>query len=516
MRIQATSFRLPSLKLQPKDSYQCLSYGDNNLSSSSMIKYQSSPLRNYDPVPIKKRVRGMTIIIYNSHEKLKTADYCNGAELITQIQQNNQSTSVVNTFRRYRSKLKQLMQPSKDEGINSRDPRLHIFTDPGAPIRFDQFNKDRKDQQFQEKVRQLMGKVKLLFSSQQFYQEPLNQDIFHVTLVKLKDEYDCLYQDFNDYYVQSNKLDKHVLKLLNHMEIIQTLLKPKKPNKIIKYQPQKPNILQPEQQQSPSEIAQEIIEDTPQQSQTVQHPQFSNQQQDQQSSHEPREPSVFTPLTSKQYDIDQSISDLENDQQNKPNMQKKQKNKNNPQISQETILVEFSIQQNNSIVNQNQITYQVQTQPKIKQRQIPQSNSTQSIQQNDIYESTQILKEDTNSQIEKPTFKRTISNLGSTSKRRNTMLESKDGYQKQKKVNSISEQDDNNQEDEEEDEIQQMDSQIEQNDEQQQQSKINNLEFSFLDMLIGSQNIYNYPFYQDWEYHMIEIMKGTIFGEYDL
>ncbi|CAD8188387.1 unnamed protein product [Paramecium pentaurelia] len=515
MRIQATSFRLPALKLQPKDSYQCLSYGDNNLSNSSMIKYQSSPLRNYDPSPIKKRVRGMTIAIYNSQEKLKTADYRNGGEFITQIQQNNQSTSVVNTFRRYRSKLKQLMQPAKDEGVNSRDPRLFSFKDPGATIRLDRLNNDHKDQQIQDKVTQLMGRVRLLFSSKQFYQEPLHQDTFQVTLVKLKDEYDCLYQDFNDYYVQNNKLDKQVLQLLNHMEIIETLLKPKQPIKIKKYQPQQPNIIQPEQQ-SPIVEAQEIVEETPQQSLIVEPPQFSPQQPNQLSTHEPREPSVFTPLTSKQYNNDQSISDLENDQQNKPNIQKKkkQKNKKSPQKSQKTIVVQESILDLNALEDQNQITQQIQSQKTIKQRSTPQNNQAQIIQYDNVLDSEQNQQEDTSNQIDKPALKRTVSNLGSMSKKRNTLLENKEGQKKQKKVGTISEQDDSNQEEEKQNNTQiegQIDSYYE-----QQQSKIKSQEFTFLDMLIESQNIYKYPFYQNWEFHTDEIIKGTSFGEYDL
>ncbi|CAD8164646.1 unnamed protein product [Paramecium octaurelia] len=519
MRIQATSFRLPALKLQPKDSYQCLSYGDNNLSNSSMIKYQSSPLRNYDPSPIKKRVRGMTIAIYNSQEKLKTADYRNGGEFITQIQQNNQSTSVVNTFRRYRSKLKQLMQPAKDEGVNSRDPRLFSFKDPGATIRLDRLNNDRKDQQIQEKVTQLMGKVRLLFSSRQCYQEPLHQDTFQVTLVKLKDEYDCLYQDFNDYYVQNNKLDKQVLQLLNHMEIIETLLKPKQPIKIKKYQPQQPNIIQPEYQ-SPIVEAQEIVEETPQQSIIVDNLQSSPQQPNQLSIHEQREQSVFTPLTSKQYNDDQSISDLENDQSNKANMQKKkkQKSKKSPLKSQKTIAVQESILDLNALEDYTQVPQSISSQTKIIQRSTPQSNKTRPIQYEDTPETPQNIEEENSTQFEKPGLKRTVSNLGSMSKKRNTVLESKEGLKKkQKKTGTISEQDDSEQEEEKQNNTQ-IESQNDSNDEQQQQqqNRITSLDFSFLDMLIASQNIYKHPFYQNWEYHTDEIIKGTCFGEYDL
>ncbi|CAD8184942.1 unnamed protein product [Paramecium octaurelia] len=499
MRIQATSFRLPSLKLQSKDSYQCLSNRDNNLSSSSMIKYQSSLLWNYDPTPIKKRVRGMTIIIYNSHEKLKTADYCNRAESITQIQETNQSTSVVNTFRRYRNKLKQLTQPTKNEGANSRNPLLYNFKDPGPPIRLDRLNNDRKDLQLQEKATLLMSKVRLLISSQQLYQEPVNQDIFHVKLVKLKAEYDCLYQDFNDYYVQINKLDQHVLKLLNHLEIIQTLLKPKKPNKVIKQQLQQPYIRQLDEQSLFGE-AQEIIEDTPQQSQIAQHPQFSPLKQNEQNCNEPRESSVFTPLTSKQSNVDQSISDLEDNHQKKPSKPKKLKNiNNNSQISQDIINAEQQTLESINLDKQPQVTQQIQHQPK-----------------NNLYEQPNILQEHNNSQVEKPTFKRTISNLGSTSKRRNAMLESKDGHRNQNKVGTILEQDDNNLEDEEEPEVLQIDSQRDLNDEQQYQSKMANSKFSLLDILIESLNIYKYPFQKDWELHIDEITKGTIFCEYDI
>ncbi|CAK95112.1 unnamed protein product (macronuclear) [Paramecium tetraurelia] len=489
MRIQATSFRLPSLKLQTKDSYQCFSNQDNNLSNSSMIKHQSSLLWNYDPTPIKKRVRGMNIIIYNSHEKLKTADYYNRTEIITQIQETNQSTSVVNTFRRYRNKLKQLMQPSKNEGINSRNPLLYIFKDPRPPIRLDRLNTIINVTNFKK------NKVRLLISSQQLYQEPINQDIFHVTLVKLKDEYDCLYQDFNDYYVQINKLDKHVIKLLNHLEIIQTLLKPKQPNKVIKQQQQQPYIRQLDEQSLIGEVH-EVIEDTHQQSQIVQHQEFSFLEQNEQNINQPREPSIFIPLTPKQYNVAQSLSDLEDDYQNKPNKPKKQKNlNNNPSKPQDIINVD--LQTIETIIQKTNL--------RLLYKLTPQNNQTQSIQQNDIYDQSNILKEDNNPQIEKPTFKRITSCLGSTSKRRNAMLESKDGYNNQNKVGTILEQDNNNQEDDEEQEVLQMDCLTDLNDEQQYETKMKNC-----------INIYKYPFQQDWEFHIHEIIKSTIICEYDL
>ncbi|CAD8101655.1 unnamed protein product [Paramecium sonneborni] len=515
MRVQANSFRLPALKLQPKDSYQCLSYGDNNLSNSSMIKYQSSPLRNYDPSPIKKRVRGMTIAIYNSQEKLKTADYRNGGEFITQIQQTNQGTSVVNTFRRYRSKLKQLMQPSKDYGVNSRDPRLYQFKDTSATIRLDRLNNDRKDQQIQEKVKNLMGRVKLLFSTQQFYQEPFQQCTFQVKLVKLKDEYDCLYQDFNDYYIQNNKLDKQVLQLLNHMEIIKTLLIPKQPIKIKKYQ--QPEIIQPEYQ-FPIVEAQEIIEETPQLSLIVEHQVFSPKEPNQQSIHELRESSIFTPLTSKQYNNDQSISDFENDQSNKINIPKKKKLKikNSPQKSQKTIILQQSKLDLNAPEDLNLQSQQILSQPKITQILTPQNNQGQFINNNDIQETTLNQPEDNPNLIEKPTLKRAISNLGSTSKRRNTVLENKEALKKQKKEGIISEQDDSYYE-EDEQQNQLKEDQTDLNDDDQQQlNKEINLDLTLIDMLIASQNIYKYPFYQDWEFHIVEIIKGNTFNQYDL
>ncbi|CAD8103920.1 unnamed protein product [Paramecium sonneborni] len=519
MRVQATSFRLPTLKLQPKDPQFSLSYGDNNQSSSSMIKYQSSPQRYYDPSPIKKRVRGMTIAIYNSQEKLKTAEFRYGNDLITLTQPLNQSASVVNTVRRYRSKLKQLMyQPPKEDGGLSRDPRIYSFKEPTAMIRLDRLTKDRSDQQLKDKITQLMSKVKLLLSTQQFYQEPHQQDTFQVTMVRLKDEYDCLYQDFNDYYVQNKKLDNQVMQLFNHMEIIKTLLKPKRPiitrkESLINFDevPKEPSIPESSDKiQETLKLSQIEYVLPPQPQQT---PIISNQ--------ESHEESVFTPLTSIQLNEDQPLSDLDKEQTNhdSPQSPKKRriKNKRSPQKSQKSIILQPSVQDLSllDLHPQSSQQQQLSSRSKVPIEDIP-LKSVRSTQSDQLPE---IEKQEETQISEKPQIKRQTSNLGSLNKRRNTVLENKHGRRTQKGTTIISEQDDS-QSDQSDSQNQQKEEIIENLEEQQQENQTNyNNNYYYntlLDKLIESENIYRFPYYQTWEFHDDQIIQGIVFGEFDL
>ncbi|CAD8079611.1 unnamed protein product [Paramecium primaurelia] len=516
MRVQASSFRLPVLKLQPKDPQFSLSYGDNNQSSSSMIKYQSNPQRYYDPSPIKKRVRGMTIAIYNSQEKLKTAEFRYGSDLITQTQPLNQSASVVNTVRRYRNKLKQLMyQPPKEDGGLSRDPRIYSFKEPSASIRLDRLTNDRGDQQLKDKVTQLMSKVKLLISTKHFYQEPHQQETFQVTMVRLKDEYDCLYQDFNDYYVQNKKVDNQVIQLQNHMEIIKTLLQPKRPTMTRK---QSAIIFDHVQQEVLIPETSEKIEETPQQSQIIE---IAPPPQETPviSQVEPHEESVFTPLTSIQLNEDQPPSDLDKEEtnNNSPSSPKKKriKNKRSPQKSQKSIILLPSVQDLSQLDFNPQSSQQQQlsSRSKIPLEDIP-LKSVRSTKSEQLVEIDN--KQDETPLSEKTPLRKQSSNLGSLNKRRNTVLENKQGRRVQKGAAAISEQDDS-QSDEGGDEDQQKEDVIEIQEEEQQENQIKDFYYNnLLDKLIESDNIYRYPFYQSWEYHEDQIIQGIIFGEFDL
>ncbi|CAD8102801.1 unnamed protein product [Paramecium primaurelia] len=516
MRVQASSFSLPALQLQPKDTQFSLSYGDNNQSSSSMIKYQSSPQRYYDPTPIKKKVRGMNIAIYNSQEKLKTAEFRYGSDLITQTQPLNQSSSVVNTVRRYRNKLKQLMyQSPKEDGGLSRDPRIYSFKEPTATIRLDRLTNYRDDQQMKDKITQLMSKVKLLLSTQQFYQEPYQQETFKVTMVHLKDEYDCLYQDFNDYYVQNKKLDNQVLQLYNHMETIKTLLKPKRPTMTRK----ESLIIFDQIQQEPS-IPQtsDKVEEPPQLIQVIEIPASQDQQKPIVSQEEPHEQSAFTPLTSIQLNEDQTPSDIDKEEINNnfPISPKKKciKYKKSPLKSQKSIILQPSVQdlsqlEFNPLSSQQK---QLSSRSKILFEDIP-LKSVRSTKSEQIKE---LDKQDETPLSEKVPFKRQSSNVGSLNKRRNTVLENKQGRRQQKGANSISEQDDS-QSDEGVNENQQKEEMIEIQEELQEEYKTINYQYNdLLDKLIESENIFRYPFYQTWEFHVDQIIKGVIFGEFDL
>lgn len=53
-----------------------------------------------------------------------------------------------------------------------------------------------------------MGKIQMLLQSQSFYSAPQAKESFSVTMVRLKDEYDCLFEDFNDFYISRKKLDR--------------------------------------------------------------------------------------------------------------------------------------------------------------------------------------------------------------------------------------------------------------------------------------------------------------------
>ncbi|CAK62051.1 unnamed protein product (macronuclear) [Paramecium tetraurelia] len=517
MRIQASSFRLPALKLQPKDSQFSLSYGDYNQSSSSMIKYQSSPQRYYGPSPIKKRVRGMTIAIYNSQEKLKTAEFRYGSDLITQTQPANQSSSVINTVSKYRSKLKQLMyQLPKEDGSLSRDPRIYSFKEPAASIRLDRVTNDRDDQQLKDKITQLMIKVKLLLSSQQFYQETNQQETFQVTMVCLKDEYDCLYQDFNDYYVQNKKLDNQVLYLYNHMEAIKTLLKPKKP-----VMARKESAILFDQIQQEDQIPEttEKIEETPQQSQVIEVPPLQPHETPKIAQEQSPKESVFTPLTSIQLNEDQPPSDLEKEEtnNNSPSSPKRKriKNKRNPQKSQKSIILQPSVRDLSQLeLNPiSSLQQQLSSRSKTLLEEIP----LKSVRSTKSEQLPEMEKPEVTPEFEKTPLKRQISNSGSLNKKRNTILENKQGGRSQKGATAISEQDDS-QSDEGEDENQQEEKVVEIKEEETHEENytINDDYNNLLDKLIESENIYRYPFYQTWEYHIDQIIQGTIFGEFDL
>ncbi|CAD8120677.1 unnamed protein product [Paramecium sonneborni] len=517
MRVQATSFRLPALKLQPKDSQFSLSYGDNNQSSSSMIKYQSNPQRYYDPSPIKKRVRGMTIAIYNSQEKLKTAEFRYGSDLITQTQPLNQSSSVANTVRKYRSKLKQLMyQPPKEDGGLSRDPRIYSFKEPTATIRLDRLTNDRADQQLKDKITQLMSKVKLLLSTQHFYQEPHQQETFQVTMVRLKDEYDCLYQDFNDYYVQNKKVDNQVTSLFNHMEMIKTLLQPKRP-----IMTRKESIITFDEVPKESTISEpsEKIQETPKLSQIEEIPLPQPQLTPVISYEEPHEESGFTPLTSIQLNEDQPPSDLEKEDiinNNSPCSPKKKriKNKRSPQKSQKSIILQPSVQDLSllDLHPQSSQKQQLSSRSKVPLEDIP-LKSVRSTQSDQLPE---IEKQDETPLSEKAPLKRQISNLGSLNKRRNTVLENKQGRRTQKGAAAISEQDDS--QSEQGDTQNQQNEELTENQEEEQSENLTKNYYydSLLDKLIQSENIYRFPYYQTWEFHENQIIQGIIFGEFDL
>ncbi|CAD8188266.1 unnamed protein product [Paramecium octaurelia] len=517
MRIQASSFRLPALKLQPKDSQFNLSYGDYNQSSSSMIKYQSSPQNYYDPSPIQKRVRGMTIAIYNSQEKLKTAEFRYESDLITQTQPVNQSSSVINTLRRYRSKLKQLMyQPPKEDGGLSRDPRIFSFKEPTASIRLDRPTNDRGDQQLKDKITQLMGKVKQLLSTQRFYQEPSHQETFQVTMVRLKDEYDCLYQDFNDYYVQNKKLDNQVLQLYNHMEIIKTLLKPKKPVMARK----ESAILFDEVQQEvqiPKTPAKN--EETPQQSQIIEIPPQQLHLTPKIAQELSPKESVFTPLTSIQLNEDQPPSDLEKVEtnNNSPSSPKKKriKNKRSPQKSQQSILLQPSVRELSQL-ELNPIS-SLQQQMSSRSKTLLEELPLKSVRSTKSEQLPEMEKLEETPQFEKVPFKRQNSNLGSLNKKRSTILENKQGRRSQKGATAISEQDDS-QSDEGEDENQ-LEEKVIEIKEEETHEEIQTINYHYnnlLDKLIEIENIYRYPFYQTWEYHADQIIQGSIFGVFDL
>ncbi|CAK80199.1 unnamed protein product (macronuclear) [Paramecium tetraurelia] len=140
----------------------------------------------------------MSVSVYNSQEKIKPsnqAKHFQNSEFIT-CQDTNNSISVVQTVRRYRSKLKKLVQHNWDRSeINSRDPRYFFFKEPSASIKLNnlQDNQEQVDKLLEDRIKQLMTKVQVLISSQSFYQQGKYQARLNVNLVKLQDEYDVLF-----------------------------------------------------------------------------------------------------------------------------------------------------------------------------------------------------------------------------------------------------------------------------------------------------------------------------------
>ncbi|CAD8176242.1 unnamed protein product [Paramecium octaurelia] len=230
MKAQDNSFRLPALKLQPRE-YKFNLSQESIEQNQSKETIQQNVFNHYNPSPIRHRNKIMSVSVYNSQEKIKPSNqtkHFQNSEFIT-CQNTNNSISVVQTVRRYRSKLKKLVQHNQNRSeINSRDPRYFFFKEPSASIKLNnlQDNSKQVDKLLEERIKQLMTKVQMLISSQSFYQQKKYQAHLNVNLVKLQDEYDVLFQDFNEFYFSSKRIDSQIKNLLNHMQIIKKLLSP--------------------------------------------------------------------------------------------------------------------------------------------------------------------------------------------------------------------------------------------------------------------------------------------------
>ncbi|CAD8069426.1 unnamed protein product [Paramecium primaurelia] len=230
MKAQDNSFRLPALKLQPRE-YKFNLSQESIEQNQSKETIQQNGFNHYNPSPIRHRNKIMSVSVYNSQEKIKPTNqtkHFQNSEFIT-CQNTNNSISVVQTVRRYRSKLKKLVQHNQNRSeINSRDPRYFFFKEPSASIKLNnlQDNTKQVDKLLEERIKQLMTKVQMLISSQSFYQQKKYQVHLNVNLVKLQDEYDVLFQDFNEFYFSSKRIDSQIKNLLNHMQIIKKLLSP--------------------------------------------------------------------------------------------------------------------------------------------------------------------------------------------------------------------------------------------------------------------------------------------------
>ncbi|CAD8167774.1 unnamed protein product [Paramecium octaurelia] len=230
MKAQDNSFRLPALKLQPRE-YK-FSFSQESIEQNQSKESISQNIFNhYNPSPNRHRNKIMSVSVYNSQDKIKQSNqtkYYQNSEFIT-CQNTNNSISVVQDVTRYRNKLKKLVQHNQNrKEINSRDPRFFFFKEPYASIKLNNLKDGQKqvDKLLEERIKQLMTKVQILISSQSFYQQKKYEANRNVNLVKLQDEYKILSQDFNEFYFSSKRIDSQIKHLLNHMQIIKQLLSP--------------------------------------------------------------------------------------------------------------------------------------------------------------------------------------------------------------------------------------------------------------------------------------------------
>ncbi|CAD8083873.1 unnamed protein product [Paramecium sonneborni] len=547
MKVQDNSFRLPALRLQPRE-YKFNLSQESIEQNQSKETIQQNVLNHYNPSPIRHRNKMMSISVYNSQEKIKPSNQTKqfqNSEFIT-CQNTNNSISVVQTIRRYRSKLKKLVQ-NKSE-INSRDPRYFFFKEPSASIKLNNLQDSSKqvDKLLEERIKQLMNKVQILISSQSFYQQKKYQAHLNVNLVKLQDEYNVLFQDFNEFYFSSKKIDSQIKNLLNHMQIIKKLLSPL----------QKPYGLCQKSSQSLHQnifdfIQEEIKESTIQRidnsqingrvEKKIHH--FNEQNQDDDLYQE----------DSNSFDEDQQDWDDQNIQNQRESSNKRMKNsKSKGRIKQQGTMDSDQIKDNqdNEIIKFDDQGNQIIS-PNKRRRKVSQiSNNAINIEDQ--------LQEQKDEEL-KDIFENSLKQTNQKSKiasRRRTVLNGNDQTQSDEEQQSGNDnqmiiQEEELSENEQESEIRilkkkdsiikkqvQLEHQFnreiliyDQQDEQQNSEDCQSFRqdrfliqhpnhemnsVSILDRFIRLDNIYDYKFIQSWNYHLAKIRQAKFLDEFDI